>query len=104
MNNIFLLYRNGELLEVFDTYEEAQETKYNGKYSGHWDSFRIEEIEVNKKDLQKVFNSVINFMIENDVTCEETIYQCDWVIENAYDFMADLFKNVKTYLPIDDYE
>jgi hypothetical protein len=45
---------------------------------------------------------VIKFMKENKVSCEETIYQCDWVIENAYEFVGDLFNIVKSELDITD--
>lgn len=30
------------------------------------------------------------FMREHEISCEEIIYQCDWVIENAYEFIAKL--------------
>lgn len=48
---------------------------------------------------QKVFERVLKFMHDNKITCEDTIYQCDWVIENAYEFMGDLYKIVKPLLP-----
>lgn len=41
-------------------------------------------------------------MVDNSIDCEETIYQCDWVIENAYDFIGDLFNIVKSELPTKD--
>jgi hypothetical protein len=40
---------------------------------------------------RKVTERVSKFMIENDISCEDTIYQCDWVIKNAYDFISDLY-------------
>lgn len=48
----------------------------------------------------QVYDRVMKFMLDNGVSCEETIYQCDWVIENAYEFMSDLFKIVEADLPI----
>lgn len=51
---------------------------------------------------KKVTDHVIKFMIDNKIDCEETVHQCDWVIENAYDFIEELFKLVETKLPIDD--
>jgi hypothetical protein len=53
---------------------------------------------------KKVAERVIKFMIDNDITCEETIHQCDWVIENAYIFIEDLFNLVKEELPVKDDE
>ena len=35
-------------------------------------------------------DAVVEFMKEQRITCEETIYQCDWVIDNAYEFIAKL--------------
>ena len=40
-------------------------------------------------------------MTDNKVTCEESIYQCDRVIENAYEFMSDLFNLVKLNLDME---
>lgn len=41
----------------------------------------------------------MKFMKDNRITCEETIHQCDWVIENAYGLMENLFKTVEPLLP-----
>jgi hypothetical protein len=38
-------------------------------------------------------------MLNNKISCEETIFQNDLVIENAYEFIADLFNIVKSELP-----
>lgn len=38
---------------------------------------------------------IIKFFKDNDVTCEETIYQTDRVIENACDLLGVLFNEVK---------
>ncbi|MFS1518613.1 hypothetical protein V1503_19430 [Bacillus sp. SCS-151] len=48
----------------------------------------------------KLYSSVIQFMKENKVTSEETIHQCDWVIENAADFINKLFEIVKPELEL----
>jgi hypothetical protein len=46
-----------------------------------------------------VLERVKKFMMDNKISCEETIYQNDLVIENAYEFIADLFNIVKSELP-----
>jgi hypothetical protein len=51
-----------------------------------------------------LFERVVKFMIDNEITCEETIYQCDWVIENAYEFICDLFNIVELELPMEGTE
>lgn len=58
----------------------------------------------NEKTYKELYEKVMEFMIENEITCVETIGQCDWVIQNAYEFIEDLFKIVKHKLPIDDEE
>ena len=52
----------------------------------------------------KVFNIVIKFMEDNQITCEETIYQSDKVIENAYEFISELFKIVENQIKELQYE
>jgi hypothetical protein len=50
--------------------------------------------------MEKVLSErVKKFMVDNRISCEETIYQSDRVIENAYDFIADLFNIVESELP-----
>lgn len=44
---------------------------------------------------EKLYNTVMKFMIDNDVTCSEAIYQTDRVIENAYKFIDDLYQLVE---------
>lgn len=46
-----------------------------------------------------VYNRVIEFMKDNRITCEDTIYQTDRVITNAYEFIEDLFRMVGDELP-----
>ncbi|MGD6898634.1 hypothetical protein [Bacillus infantis] len=53
---------------------------------------------------KELLGKVVNFMVENDVTCEETIYQTDRVIENAYEFIGELFNIVKPLLPKEETE
>ena len=48
-----------------------------------------------KEDLME---TVMTFMKENGIHCEETITQCDWVIENAYEFIEKLYKTVEPLL------
>ena len=52
----------------------------------------------------KLYSTVIQFMKDQDVTCEETIHQMDNVIEAAYDFMTDLFNIVKDDLDLEEDE
>lgn len=52
----------------------------------------------------ELYERVFRFMVENRVTCEETVSQCDWVIENAYEFIEDLFRIVEPKLPIEEDE
>jgi hypothetical protein len=55
---------------------------------------------MNKKE--KVYQKVINFFQAQDVTCEEAIHQCDRVIENAYDLLADLYNIVEDELKFEE--
>jgi hypothetical protein len=55
---------------------------------------------VNEYDVkEQLFEIVMKFMLENEITCEETIHQCDWVIENAYEFIEKLFNAVEPLMP-----
>jgi hypothetical protein len=59
------------------------------------------EIETNNK----LHDRITLFFKENRVDCVETIHQCDWVIENAYEFMSDLFEIIEPDLNTEeDYE
>ncbi len=31
-----------------------------------------------------------DFILKQKIECPETIHQCDWVIENAYEFIEDI--------------
>jgi hypothetical protein len=49
-----------------------------------------------KKSVPYAFSSEIEkicraFLIENRISESETIYQCDWVIKNAYEFIDKIF-------------
>ncbi|MEB5480929.1 hypothetical protein P8825_15290 [Shouchella clausii] len=48
---------------------------------------------------QKLYDEVLKFMLDNEITCEETIHQCDHVIISALDFIETLFHIVKADLP-----
>ena len=48
---------------------------------------------------QKLYEVVLRFFIDNKVRCAETIYQSDHVIQNAYEFMDELFEIVEDDLP-----
>lgn len=39
---------------------------------------------------EKVLKICENFIREMDIGCSEKIYQCDHVIENAYQFIKDI--------------
>ena len=42
-----------------------------------------------------VYDTVINFMVDNKITCPETIWQTDRVSENALNFINDLYDIVR---------
>lgn len=48
---------------------------------------------------KELLDRVVKFMIDNGIKCSDTIYQKDQVIENAYEFLDDLFKIVDPRLP-----
>lgn len=50
---------------------------------------------------EMVLQLVEKFVTDQRIYCEETIFQCDRVIENAYEFIADLVE-VTGYLPEED--
>ena len=41
------------------------------------------------------------FISKQGISCSETVYQCDWVIENAYEFIDGICEIVG-YQPDDD--
>jgi hypothetical protein len=48
--------------------------------------------------MKELYEYVINFMAENDITCEEDIYQRDGLATTLHDFMASCFDYVKDEL------
>lgn len=54
-------------------------------------------------ELMALWNVAVKFIEEQEIGCAETIYQTDWVIENAYQFVEDVC-NVVGYLPYEDEE
>jgi len=47
-----------------------------------WDA----AMESMKKE-QKLMAHCKKFVLENEISSAETVHQCDWVIENAYEFI-----------------
>lgn len=39
---------------------------------------------------QQLFELCKKFIEDQSISCAETIYQTDWVIENAYEFIEDI--------------
>lgn len=39
---------------------------------------------------QKLLKLCQKFIKDNKISCPEAIYQCDWVINNAYDFIENI--------------
>lgn len=54
-------------------------------------------------ELLALWGVCMKFIEEQEIGCAETIYQTDWVIENAYEFVEDVC-NVVGYLPYKDEE
>jgi len=47
----------------------------------------------------KMYEIVYKFMTDNRISCEDSIYQTDRAIENAYELMGDLYKAIEPFLP-----
>lgn len=47
----------------------------------------------------ELYERVVRFMVENGVSCVEAISQRDNVIENAYEFIEDLYEILEEELP-----
>lgn len=45
----------------------------------------------------KLWNLCCQFVEKNRITCSESISQCDWVIENAYEFIEKVCDVVGYY-------
>jgi hypothetical protein len=44
-------------------------------------------VEPTTKDMAKLWTHCMNFIEKQSIGAPETIHQCDWVIENAYEFI-----------------
>ena len=42
------------------------------------------------KEMAALWNKCLEFVEAQQIGCLETIYQTDWVIENAYEFIEDV--------------
>lgn len=47
--------------------------------------------------MSKVEEIIKKFIEENKISCPECIYQCDWVIEHAYELIENLCDEVGYY-------
>lgn len=54
-------------------------------------------------ELIALWNVCAKYIKEQSIHCAETIYQTDWVIENAYEFIEDVC-NVVGYEKYEKYE
>ncbi len=52
---------------------------------------------------EAVLQIVEQFVKDQSIHCAETIWQCDWVIENAYEFIDDLV-SIAGFLPDEEDE
>ena len=64
------------------------------------DECKIDELNNTYKRLINIRRKVINFFEDKEVTCSETIYQSDRVVEGAYDLLDKLFELVKDDLDL----
>jgi hypothetical protein len=55
------------------------------------------------KEMAALWNKCIQFIKEQNINYPETIYQTDWVIENAYGFIEDVC-DIVGYIDEDDEE
>ena len=42
------------------------------------------------KEMAALWNKCLEFVESQQISCPEIIYQTDWVIENAYEFIEDV--------------
>jgi hypothetical protein len=47
-------------------------------------------IEPSVKEMAALWNKCLEFVEAQQIGCPEIIYQTDWVIENAYEFIEDV--------------
>ena len=46
------------------------------------------------KEMVALWNVCMKFIEAQKISCPETIYQTDWVIENAYEFIEEICEEV----------
>lgn len=56
------------------------------------------------KEDQRIANIVRAFIKDKEITCAETITQCDWVIEGAYEFIENLCEEAGYHIDEGDSE
>jgi hypothetical protein len=54
-------------------------------------------------ELMALWKVCKKFVEEQEIGCADTIHQCDWVIEHAYEFIEDVC-NVVGYVEYEDEE
>lgn len=54
-------------------------------------------------EMAALWNVCRKFIEEQEIGCADTIHQCDWVIEHAYEFIEDVCE-VVGYKPYEDDE
>ncbi len=54
-------------------------------------------------EMAALWNVCVKFIEEQEIGCADTIHQCDWVIEHAYEFIEDVC-DVVGYKPYEDDE
>lgn len=54
-------------------------------------------------EMATLWNVCRKFIEEQEIGCADTIHQCDWVIEHAYEFIEDVCE-VVGYKPYEDDE
>lgn len=52
------------------------------------------EKECKCQERREVYHIVENFIKENEIRCPEMIYDCDYIIQNAYKFIQNLCEKV----------
>lgn len=52
--------------------------------------------------MEELYEYVIKFMYDNEITCDEDIHQSDRIQEKLTGFMCDCFNFVKDELPVDE--
>lgn len=94
-------YTKEQLKEISEAMcSDYNKTVRDGWYKHELVSFTL----VNQNIEQELKEEVLKFMKEQEVTCEESVYQTDRVIENAYDFIANLYNIVKEEVIIEEDE